>query len=131
MAFISTKLGELWGIQTNGEFTESAHSTLRKHEENHGFKVLKNLGTPIHQMKRLQSLTFFNSKRQGSATPLRLWKKSSSSPASTSSSSPLSSPSLLQRAMSPLGTPRRASQVFPKRFCERYPMSVETHYSTK
>ena len=33
---------------TNGEFPEGAHSTLRKHEERHGFKVKKGLGSQGH-----------------------------------------------------------------------------------
>ena len=36
---------------TNGELTESCHSTLRKSEETHGLKVNKKMGTPVHQMK--------------------------------------------------------------------------------
>ena len=30
---------------TNGEFPQSAHSTLRKSEERHGFKVRNNVGS--------------------------------------------------------------------------------------
>ena len=42
---------------TNGEFPESCHSTLRQSEELHGFKVKRNLGSPMHQQKSWQSLT--------------------------------------------------------------------------
>ena len=62
----------------NGEFTESCHSTLRKSEETHGLKVVRKLGTPIHQQRSLASKTFFNFKRAGHVTPLRLRKKNQS-----------------------------------------------------
>ena len=32
----------------SAEFTESAHSKLRKHKEIHGYKVVRKLGTPIY-----------------------------------------------------------------------------------
>ena len=34
-----------------------------KSEEMHGFRVVKRLGTPIHKVKRLASITLFNSKK--------------------------------------------------------------------
>ena len=40
---------------TNGEFTESCHSTLRKSEETHNLKIVKQMGTSIHHKKSLQS----------------------------------------------------------------------------
>ena len=63
---------------TNGEFTESCHSSLRKSEEIHGVKVVRKLGTPTHKKKSLKSLNIFNSKRAGFTTPLRLRKPSPS-----------------------------------------------------
>ena len=36
---------------TNGEFTETCHSTLRISEERHGLKIVRKVGTPIHQYK--------------------------------------------------------------------------------
>ena len=75
---------------TNGEFVEAAHSSLRISEENHGMKVVRKLWTPVHQMRSLQSITFYNSKRAGNVTPLRLRKLSSPS----LTPSPLSSPSI-------------------------------------
>ena len=57
---------------TNGEFTESANSTLRRSEETHGFKVVRKLGTPLHKEKSLKSLTFFNSKRIGGNPVLKM-----------------------------------------------------------
>ena len=101
---------------SNGEFTESCHSTLRKSEETHGFKVVKKCGTPVHEKKSLQSLVFFNSRRAGYSTPQRLRKSSprvTSPLASPRSSSPLASP----RSSSPLASPRSsspfASQITP------------------
>ena len=35
--------------ETNGEFTETAHSTLRREEEQHGMNIVRRIGTPIHQ----------------------------------------------------------------------------------
>merc|ERR1711874_185871 len=85
---------------------QSCHSTLRKSEENHGLRVVRSLGTPVHQQKSLQSMTFFNSKRAGSATPKRLRKKSISD--------------------SPASTPSRKS-IFTKRFKNQYPLSIVKH----
>ena len=96
---------------TNGEFPESCHSTLRQSEELHGFKVKRNLGSPMHQQKSWQSLTLYNSKRAGHVTPLRLKKKCtppSSSPSISPSSSPYSNP-------------------FCKRFLEKHPEALLNH----
>ena len=61
---------------TNGEFHESCHSTLRQSEERSNFKVKRKLGTPMHQFKSWQSVVFYNSKRAGHITPLRLRRSS-------------------------------------------------------
>ena len=50
---------------TNGEFVETLHSTLRKHEENHGFKVVRRLGSPSHLKNSLASHVSHNSLRAG------------------------------------------------------------------
>ena len=55
----------------------------------YGFKVKRNVGSPIHQQKRWQSLNFYKLKRAGHVTPLRLKKKCEFTPPS---SSPYSSP---------------------------------------
>ena len=101
---------------SNGEFTESCHSTLRKSEETHGFKVVKKCATPVHEKKSLQSLVFFNSRRAGYTTLQRLRKSSprvTSPLASPRSPSPLASP----RSSSPLASPSSsspfASQITP------------------
>ena len=36
---------------TNGEFVETLHSSLRIHEEKHGFKIVRKLGTATHFKK--------------------------------------------------------------------------------
>ena len=59
---------ELSGLtfrDTNGEFNEAIHSSLRIHEKWLRFKVEKKMETIIHLQKSLQSLTTFNSKRAG------------------------------------------------------------------
>ena len=50
---------------TNGEYVETLQSSLRIHEENHGYKVVRKLGTPTHLQKAKRSLVSFNSKRAG------------------------------------------------------------------
>ena len=59
---------------TNGEYLESI---LKKSEETLGFRVVKQLGTPIHKVKSLASITLFNSKKSGESPPVILRKKSS------------------------------------------------------
>ena len=62
------KYFELSGLtfrDTNGEFNEAIHSSLRIHEKWLRFKVEKKMETIIHLQKSLQSLTTFNSKRAG------------------------------------------------------------------
>ena len=78
---------------TNDEFPESAHSTLRKSEETHGFKIVRTIGSPIHQQASLNSITFINSKNIGYVAPIKMRKSSPRpSPSSSSYSSPSSSP---------------------------------------
>ena len=74
----------------NGKFTELCHSSLGRAEELQVLKVVNKLGTPVHQQKALQSMSFFNSKKAGFTPPLRLRKKSFS----VSTFSPSSSPSI-------------------------------------
>ena len=50
---------------TNGEFVETLHSTLRIHEENHGYKTVRKLGTKSHLKKAHDSLVSFNSLKAG------------------------------------------------------------------
>ena len=41
---------------TNGEYVEALHNSLRIHEENHHFKVVKKLGSADHLKKSFRSL---------------------------------------------------------------------------
>ena len=50
---------------TNGEYVETLHSSLRVHEETHGYKVKRRLGIPVHPEKAKKSLTSFKSVRAG------------------------------------------------------------------
>ena len=54
---------ELTGItmqDINGEYVETLHSSLRVHEETHGYKVKREMGNPVHLNKAKKSLTSFN-----------------------------------------------------------------------
>ena len=97
---------------TSDEFTESAHSTLRKFEETHGCQTVKNLGTPIHMSRSLRSHTQFNSTHVGSSVPTRLRRKATPSPRSSSPSLSPSSPS---------------TRIFSKAFQTKYPDAVQEH----
>ena len=67
---------------TNGEFVETLHRSLHIHEEKHGFKIVRKLGTATHFKKSKNFLVSFNSKRAGfsPAWDLTLRKKSSPRP---------------------------------------------------
>ena len=93
---------------TNGEFPEATHSTLRKSEEKHGFKIVRSIGSPIHQQSSLKSHTLFNSTRIGSVSPVVLRAKSKS---------PFSSPSPNSRS------------PFSSSFLEKYSDDVAEHYN--
>ena len=71
---------------TNGEFVETLHSSLHIHEENHGYKSVRKLGSQTHLKKAKSSLTTFNSKRAGFSPgrDLNSRKKSSPHPSSIS-----------------------------------------------
>ena len=73
---------------TNGEFVETFHSSLRIHEENHGFKIVRKLGTAPHFRKAKQSLVMFNSKRAGFSPPKDLTLRKKSSPRPNNSPNP-------------------------------------------
>jgi hypothetical protein len=71
--------------ETNGEFVETLHISLRIHEESHGYKLVRKLGTPNHLKKAKRSLVSFNSTRAGfsPARDLTLRRKSSPRPPSS------------------------------------------------
>ena len=78
---------------TNGEFVEAAHYSLKNHEHDHGYVVKKKQGTPHHLLKALQSLSSFNSMRVGATPPQEFTLRKKKTPSSTPSSTPLSTPS--------------------------------------
>ena len=64
---------------TNGEFVESLHNSLRRHEEIHKFKVVNKLGSAGHIKKSLGSISTFNTMKAGfiPATEFTIRRKSS------------------------------------------------------
>ena len=68
---------------TNGEYLESAHSSLRISEERHGLKMVRKIGTPRHGAMSERSLIFYNSKRAKMAPPLRRIRSAANSPVSS------------------------------------------------
>ena len=50
---------------TNGEFVETVHSSLRRYEETHGTKIVRKKGTPQHLLQSQRTLTGYNSRRAG------------------------------------------------------------------
>ena len=96
---------------TSGEFPESAHSTLKKSEQTHGFKITKSIGSPIHQQSSLSSLTFINSKNIGYVAPIKMRKTSQrSSPKSSRSPLAGSSPYSSHSPLSPLTRPKKQAR---------------------
>ena len=57
---------------TNGEFTESLHSTIRKFEETHTYRITKSVGSPSHHKESLDGHTQVNSRRVVSSTLKRM-----------------------------------------------------------
>ena len=51
---------------TNGEFGETLHSTLEKHEQNHGYSVKRKKGTPHHLGSAHKSISHINAEKMGS-----------------------------------------------------------------
>ena len=68
---------------TNGEFLETVHYSLKKHEFEHGYVVKKKQGTPSHLLKSLQSISSYNSLGSTPPQEFTLWRKSTPSPNST------------------------------------------------
>ena len=70
---------------TNGEFLEAVHYSLKRHEVEHGYVVKKKQGTPTHLLKSLQSISSYNSMRIGATPPqdFTLRKNNTPSPHST------------------------------------------------
>ena len=92
----------------NGEFKESAHSSVKTFESTHGCQTVKNLGTPIHMQRSLRGHTQFNSTHAGSSIPTR---KATQSPKSSSR----------HESCSP------STRIFSTKFKEQYPEAVQEH----
>ena len=103
--------------ETNGEFTETCHFTLKKEEATHGLQNVRKIGTPIHQYRGLKVLTIHNSTKIGGS---EICKKSSRS----------STPSPLYIS-SPTEIVAKQNSPFDKNFLHRYPAAVATHNSNK
>ena len=125
-AFYFSNTGQTF-CTTNGEYTETCHSTLRISEETHGLKVVRKIGTPINQYRSLKSLTMYNSKRAGKNTPLRLLKKSTPSPSGRYSPSPSTYSPFSTLPLSPTTLVTSSPSPFSQSFVERYPMVVQQH----
>ena len=65
--------------QTNGEFTETTHSTFKISERQHNFHVNRMLGTPVHKEKAMKSIVWHNTRKAG-FTPPSMFKMRKSSP---------------------------------------------------
>ena len=51
---------------TNGECGETLHSTLKKHEQNHGYSIKRKKGTPHHLSTAHKSISHINATKMGS-----------------------------------------------------------------
>ena len=88
---------------TNGEFLEAVHYSLKRHEVEHGYVVKKKQGTPTYLLKSLQSISSYNSLRIGSTPPQDFTLRRKSTP-------------------SPNTTPKVKQWSFPKSLLSRYPL---------
>ena len=64
---------------TNGEFTETTHSTFKISEKQHNFHVNRMLGTPVHLEKAIKSIVWHNTGK-AEFTPPSMFKMRKSSP---------------------------------------------------
>ena len=54
---------------TNGEFTETTHSTFKISERQHNFHVNRMLETPVYREKAMKSIVWHNTKKAGFTPP--------------------------------------------------------------
>ena len=54
---------------TNGEFTETTHSTFKISERQHNFYVNRMLGTPVHREKAMKSIVWHHTQKAGFTDP--------------------------------------------------------------
>ena len=64
---------------TNGEFTETTHSTLKISERQYNFHVKRMLGTPVRREKAMKWIVWHNTQKAG-FTPPSMFKLRKSSP---------------------------------------------------
>ena len=62
---------------TNGEFTETTHSTFKISERLHNFHVNRRLGTPFHRENAMKSIVWHNTRKAGFTPPMFKLRKSS------------------------------------------------------
>ena len=67
---------------TNGEFVETVHSSLRRYEETHGTKIVRKKGTPQHLIQSQRTLTGYNSRRAGFSPAYEMTIRKKNSPQS-------------------------------------------------
>ena len=108
--FVTIKTGTNFR-NTNGEFVEAAHYSLKNHEHDHGYVVKKKQGTPHHLLKALQSLSSFNSMRVGATPPQEFTLRKKKTPSSTPLSTPSSTPKVKEKKW-----------IFPSSLLSRYPL---------
>ena len=72
--------------ETNGEYTETAHQTLRKEEGQRGMGIVRKVATPIHHYRSLKVLTIFNSTKIGGNIIEGTFRKKYKTSSSTSTS---------------------------------------------
>ena len=102
--------------ETNGEFTETCHHTLRKSDECNGTNIVRKIATPIHQYKSLKSITNHNSKKIGGGETPIFQRVKKTTPSASPLSSPDSSPSYSKKPFN-----------FSNYFKQKYPTAVAEH----
>ena len=108
--------------ETNGEFTETVHSSIKKWEQKKNFHVKRRLGSDHHLLRSFQSISSFNAVRMGS-TPNKEMGKRRKTISESSESSPRSSPLL----SSPRSSPTRGKGWnYRKSLYERFQLSALT-----
>ena len=102
--------------ETNGEFTETCHLTLKKDEATHGLQSVRKIGTPIHEYK---VLTIHNSTKFGGNLGVK-FVKNHQDHQHHHHCTYHHQQELLQKKL-----------PFDKNFLHRYPAAVAAHNSNK
>ena len=109
--------------ETNGEYTETAHQTLRKEEGQRGMGIVRKVATPIHHYRSLKVLTIFNSTKIGGNIEGTFRKKYKTSSSRSSTPSPSSSP-----YSTGVVAPRRSP--FDQNCTKCYPAGIAAHFTS-